>query len=146
MKKKPLVVIDTNIFISGLIIPQSYPYQIVRLWQDNCFNLVICQYLLEEIEDVLERKKIRQKYNLNTKSIQKIIHLLNNQAKIVKPTKSSIKVRDPKDQIILDTALAVKVDYLVTGDDDLLCLAKRSGLKNLKIIKAKKFIKEIGCE
>lgn len=142
MKRKLLVVIDTNIFISGLIVPQSLPYQIVILWQNDYFDLAICQELLNEIRDVLGRNKIKQKYNLNTKNIAKIIDLLKRQTKIINPHKSKIKVRDPKDQIILDTALTARADYLITGDEDLLCLAKSLSPKGLKIINARDFIEK----
>lgn len=53
----------------------------------------------------------------------------------------SIKVRDPKDQEILATALGGKADYLVTGDEDLIVLKDSNKLGRLKIVGVKEFLK-----
>ena len=141
--KKPLVVIDTNIFISGLIIPRGYPYKVIRLWQDARFNIVISEQLLAEIDGVLQRKKIAARYHLTTDRIRKITELLLQQGKMISPSSGKLKVRDSKDQFILDTAFSSSADFLVTGDEDLLVLANGFSLKKLQIVTPKKFIDHI---
>ncbi|OGJ39423.1 MAG: putative toxin-antitoxin system toxin component, PIN family [Candidatus Pacebacteria bacterium RIFCSPLOWO2_01_FULL_47_12] len=141
--KKPLVVIDTNIFISGLIIPRGHPYKVIRLWQDARFDVVISEQLLAEIDDVLQRKKIAARYHLTADSIKKITELLLQQGKMTSPSSGKLTVRDPKDQFILDTAFSSSADFLVTGDEDLLVLANGFSLKKLQIVTPKKFIDHI---
>lgn len=45
-----------------------------------------------------------------------------------------VKVRDPKDEQVLATALGGKAEYLLTGDDDLLVLNGDSKLGRLQIV------------
>ena len=46
---------------------------------------------------------------------------------------------DARDQMFLDLALSAKVDYLVTGDQDLLVLADTPGLP-FRIVKPVEFL------
>jgi hypothetical protein len=55
-----------------------------------------------------------------------------------------VTVRDPKDTVILATAIDGKADYLVTGDKDLLVLAGHKSIKPLKIVTPTEFIRLIG--
>jgi hypothetical protein len=51
-----------------------------------------------------------------------------------------VRVRDPKDEQILGTALASDADYLVTGDEDLLELAGDPRLGTLTIVTVVDFL------
>jgi len=65
--------------------------------------------------------------------------LIEHQIKIPIP-RASIKVRDPKDVVVLAAALQGHADYLVTGDQDLLVLASHKSIKPLKIISPAEFL------
>jgi len=51
-----------------------------------------------------------------------------------------VEVRDPKDEMILASALGGKADYLVTGDDDILVLQDDARLGKLQIVTARAFL------
>ena len=52
-----------------------------------------------------------------------------------------LQCRDPKDQKFLDLALSSKVDFLVTGDDDLLVLGEAcQQYATFSIVRPKDFI------
>lgn len=139
--QKPRVVVDTNIFISGLIISKGYPYQILSLWQDNYFTLVASKQIIDEMIDVLSRPKIQKKYHVSTSQVKKVVSLIEKYAHSIENISvNSIQVRDEKDQHILDLAIVGKADYLVSGDDDLLSLANESKLKKLKIVTPREFM------
>ena len=62
MKK---VIVDTNIWVSALINPFGPPARIRNLWKEDKFDLIISQPLLVELVEVLNRPRIKDKYNLS---------------------------------------------------------------------------------
>ena len=44
-----LVVIDTNIFVSYLLVPTSQPARIIALWQRGKFDVLTAQPQLDEL-------------------------------------------------------------------------------------------------
>jgi len=138
--RKTRAVVDTNIFISGLLIPRSYPYQVLRAWQRGDFILLVSQYLVDEITEVLYRPKFAKKYGITRQRLTKIEQLLSSQVEEVMPEESSVEVRDKKDQDVLNTAITAKAQYLITGDEDLLVLAGQKGLGKLQIVRPKDFL------
>lgn len=139
MKNKLKVVLDTNIFISGLLIPHSIPYLIIREWQDQQFTLIVSSDLLKEINQVLKRPKIK-KYNVTKSDSKNILNLLKNTTELVNPEKADVKVRDAKDQFLIDLALTAGADFLVTGDKDLLVLSNNAELKKTGIVTPSEFV------
>jgi uncharacterized protein len=59
--KKLRVTIDTNLIISGMMIPGSTPAQLLKAFTENQFNLVLTVELFDEIEEVLSRDKFKKK-------------------------------------------------------------------------------------
>lgn len=137
------VVVDTNIFISGLIIPHGYPYQLLRLWQDDALDLVSCQELAEKIKEVLLRPKIQKKYATDVSLVNHVLRLIERYSVSAKMGSSDIKVRDAQDQFLLDLAVGAKANYLVSGDDDVLSLAMDKRLGNLKIVPPRYFVEHL---
>ena len=52
------IVLDTNIFISGVISPKSNAGKVIQEWQKNSFEIITSLELLEEIKQVLKYPKI----------------------------------------------------------------------------------------
>lgn len=131
-KEKKRVVLDTNVFVSGLLYPQSLPNRLIVAWIKNRFSIITSDLLFSELESTL--KEFDTEY-------QKIVDLVKKYALFVKiEYKNSIEVRDPKDEMVLLTAIEGKADYLVTGDKDLLVLKGHSKLETLKIITVREFL------
>ena len=99
--------------------------------------------LIDEVENVLKREKIYNKYNISPEEVTEFISELQNSTNFITPLNLEalpIHSRDAKDDIMLACALAGKCDYLITGDEDLLILDGRRELGSLKIIKAAEFV------
>ena len=117
-------VVDTNVFISGLMLPKSTPGQVIAAWRAGHFRLVLSERMLDEIGAVLSYPKIRKRIGWDEDTITRYLTLLRFEAEIVDIQGIQANVpRDAKDNMVLATLLASKADCLVTGDLDLLTLA-----------------------
>ncbi|MCL4470765.1 MAG: putative toxin-antitoxin system toxin component, PIN family [Sulfuricella sp.] len=118
------VVLDSNVFISGLMIPQSIPGRIVAAWRSGQFDLILSEPMLSEISRVLSYPKISRRIRWDEEKIARYISLLRFEADIVNIDGISADVpKDPNDSPILATLIASKADCLVSGDGDLLSLS-----------------------
>lgn len=132
-------VIDTNIIISGIIWPSSYPAAVLKLFRQNKIVVVLSKELFTEIQDNLTAIGI--KYNFNQRLIIEWLELLKKYAFWTADLPIDITVcRDPDDNMVLATAIAGKTDYIITGDKDLLALKK---YKQIRILSAKNFVKAL---
>jgi putative PIN family toxin of toxin-antitoxin system len=122
------VVLDTNVWISSLLLPQSIPGRIIRAWQHALFNVVMSNPILDEIARVLTYPKIRKRLLLQEEDINEYLSFIRFFTDIVdlKPNTTQFdELKDINDGVILATLVASKADYLVTGDQDLLILDKQ---------------------
>ena len=113
------IFLDTNVLVSGFA-TRGLCADLIRLVLAE-HELVVGEVVLRELKRVLTRK-----IELPAETIQEIIAFLEQQT--VQPTPkavSSIPVRDEDDQWVLASALAAKVEVLVTGDKDLLDIAAK---------------------
>lgn len=142
--KKPLAVLDTNVFVSGLILPKSIPSRILHLWKTRVFDVVISDPMLEELEAVLWYPKLRKKYALDTFDVGDFIRNTKKRSVYVPVVrKPDVAIRDPKDLIILASALSGRADYLVTGDKDLLTMKLKKSVGPLLILTPAQFLERI---
>ena len=125
---------DTNIIISS-VFWIGKPYEVIRKGILGEYQLVISAKILDEVVD-----KLRNKFKFSEESIQELIDILMTYCHIVDVTSKFDIVRDKKDNKIIECAFDGKVDYIVTGDPDLLVLKEFRGIK---IVKAKEFLEEI---
>ncbi len=134
------VLLDTNILISYLLTPgkDSPTIQIVSQGLLGDFVLLFPEDLLEE----LKRKAREKKYLAERITPEELGHLVDVLASVserIPRIKEPIPAvtRDPKDDYLLAYALVGQVDYLVTGDEDLLALGKAGALS---IVSAQEFV------
>lgn len=117
-------VLDTNVFVSGLLLPRSVPGQIVSAWRVGQFGLVLSEPMLVEVGKVLAYPKIRKRLRWDDESIANYLALLRFEAEVVVLKAGMPAVpRDANDNMVLATLLTSGADFLVTGDQDLLALA-----------------------
>jgi putative PIN family toxin of toxin-antitoxin system len=137
----PHVVVDTNLFVSGIILKRGLPHDLLARWRDGGFVLLISDDQYVEIENVLARQEIMGKYGVSENERTELLQLILAIATHVIPHPTlPLEVRDPKDAMILASALSGEADFLVTGDDDLLVLAGDSRLGHLQIVTARAFL------
>lgn len=117
------IVLDTNVMMSGLMLPNSKPGKILAAWHNNDFELVLSNESLVEIEKVLSYPKIKKRLKWDNSELKNYITFMQFFSTMVdiKDIKVSVP-RDPNDDFILATYLAARADYLVSGDKDLLSL------------------------
>ncbi len=121
------VVLDTNVAVSGLLLPGSVPGRILQAWRDVQFTWVLSETLINEIGRVLKYSKINQHLGWSETTCDRFIALLRFKTEIVeiKPMSNLPKLRDPKDVPFLATFIAGNADWLVSGDLDLLELRQQ---------------------
>lgn len=118
------VVLDTNVFISGLLLPNGVPGRIVQAWQQSQYTLVTSAPMFSEIERVLNYPKIQRRLRWSAAQVERYISLLRFYSEVVS-IEDALRVipdnllRDAKDNPILATFIAGHGDWLVSGDDHL---------------------------
>ena len=115
----PVVLLDTNIWVSAFISPHGFPARLVDAWISSEFDVVVSAPLLEEIADVLARPRLQNKYRYTAKEIEQLLRLLYRRAMYVVPEGNLHLCRDPDDDLVLETAILGGAQYVVSRDDDL---------------------------
>jgi putative PIN family toxin of toxin-antitoxin system len=115
------VVLNTNVLVSGLAYPSSI--RILQLWHQGSLNLILSQYILDEMVRVLPRLR---RIALSPREIRDLADSFMFLATLIEPAaEPESALRDPMDQPVLATLRASAADYLITGDKDLLALADK---------------------
>ncbi|MCL4386423.1 MAG: putative toxin-antitoxin system toxin component, PIN family [Actinobacteria bacterium] len=109
--KKPKVVIDTNVFISGLNF-DGKPRKILNLiWKEE---IIVCisLFILKEIEKVLE-----EDFGWDKEQIRNTIERIKDKTEEVKPDVKISVIKDKvNDNCILECAVTGNAEYIVSGD------------------------------
>ncbi|NCS96905.1 putative toxin-antitoxin system toxin component, PIN family [bacterium] len=91
------------------------------------FELYTCPIILNEFEE-----KLRTQFSLTKAEIKEALTLIKEISLTVNPIESNVEVkgvcRDKDDDMVLTCALTAKVDFLVTGDRDLLIIGVYQGI------------------
>jgi len=128
------VVLDTNIYISGILFAGK-PREVLDLAIKGKIHVFISPDILSELRDVLSRKK----FGFSPEHVDIIIREIESITTMVNPAKKYSIVSHDSDNIIIDCAMESRVEYIITGDNDLLCLNK---YKSITIINPALFIEE----
>ena len=116
------VVLDTNVLISGLMLPASLPGRIVKAWRSGAFELVLSEPMVGEIGRVLAYPKIRKRLGWGDEEIGNFLLLLRLKAEVVAIEEITAKVPADDDDTPVLAALIAGGEILVSGDSDLLAL------------------------
>ncbi len=128
------IVIDTNYFISALfggIVKQN----VGKILLNNNLNIIISEELRSEIDSTLQKPKVSNK--VTTESISALKTVLNKRTILMNPKSKFDICRDPNDNFLLSLCYDAKIDYLITGDSDLLIL---NPFEKTKIVTLSDFI------
>ena len=122
------VVFDANVFVSGLSRRNfSAPTVLMDMWKLGTFEVVVSQHILTKVEEAWGKPSFRTL--LNDEEIAFILIEVSALAGIVTPVDDVHGVaEDDEDDLVLATAVAAKVDYLVTGDKYLLRIGEFRGI------------------
>ena len=110
------VVIDTNIWIR-ILLKGRVTLPVLEAINRNKFQLVMSQYLFDELHDVWNRPRLRKR--INGDQAKRLEVQLKNRAIWVDATTVPPNCRDPKDLPVLSTAIDGEAHLILSGDDDL---------------------------
>jgi len=133
-------VVDTNILIRALIKPQGTVGPIVTVIQSGLFEIILSKPLLDELTAKLVLPRIRGKYSLADEDIVDFLTFLVLRAHLVEPDEAISICRDPKDNMVLEAALAGGASFIVTGDEDLLIL---NPFRDIEIVASSVFLRKL---
>jgi len=112
------VFLDTNVLVSAFATRGLCADVLRHVLVEH--DLLVAEVVLIEL-----RRVLRSRIRLPASIVADIERFLREHEVIPKPRKSpAIKLRDPDDAWVLASALAGRADVLVTGDRDLLSLAR----------------------
>ncbi len=131
------VVLDTNIFISALL-ASKHCRLVIKTFDAPATTLIISNAMIQELRTSLNKPKLTGLINDADK--QKLIAFIRIKAVSINPKIVENICRDPKDNMVLATAVAAKANIIVTGDKDLLIL---DPFKRIEIIPPAKFLAKL---
>ena len=124
-----LLVLDTNVLVSGLAFPGGPPGRLVSAWRAGAFGLATSGFMLDELARILPAMARRTGFGPG--DVRDFLDLLRAMATVVELGPEVLAqaqgsgLRDPNDVPVLATLIAAGADCLVTGDKDLLALSAR---------------------
>ncbi len=135
---RPRLVIDTNVFVSGLISGTGPPARILRSLREERAIHLVSDPIVEEYLRVLGYPRIRKFRKITDAFVADIAAYLVYQTERIE-LQSQIKMsRDPDDDVFLNTALDGRATLLITGDKtDLLALRV---MRSIPIVSAREAV------
>jgi putative PIN family toxin of toxin-antitoxin system len=110
------VVLDTNVWVAGLIVPSSPPGRVLDAVRRRELEPVVSWELAEELVAVLRRPEMRR-YGVTEGDVDDVVALLGP---LLPGADVAVEVRDPDDAPVVAAAVAGNAAAVVTGDRDLL--------------------------
>jgi putative PIN family toxin of toxin-antitoxin system len=136
------VVLDTNLFVSSLLVREGRPAQVLAAWRQQRYVLVTSAAIIDEIRSTLAYPRIRLKYRLTDEDVAQLVVLLEEEALVVPGTAdvAGAVPDDPQDEMVLACALDGRADRIVSGDRHLLDLGVYRGIP---IVTAREFLEQL---
>ena len=123
-------VLDTNTFVSSLLVKSGPPARALDAWRDRRYVLATSPAIISEIRATLRYPRIRRKYAVTNGDVSQLVALLERDALVV-PGLADVAGSvpdDPADEKILACAVEARADLVVTGDHHLLDLREYKGI------------------
>ena len=139
-------VFDTVIYLQATLSDKGAAYACWQLVEKGEVRVFITEAILAEIEDVLNRPKLRKKYSVLTdEKIAEVLQSVRAHAVLIENINRIYAFeRDPNDEVFINLALVCKAEFLVSRDNDLLDLRKDESFKisfpQLRIVSPAEFL------
>src|SRR4051812_46871355 len=92
------MVVDTNLLVSGLIVPRGLPHRLLIEWRQGHLRLLVTDAILAEYAAVLTRPHFAEKYDLTPAVVAALLRRMRAEGERVIPTERvPVAVRDAKD-------------------------------------------------
>ena len=130
------VVIDTNIYLSGLVFPESFPGRILKLSKARKIQVYCSKFILDEI-----RRNLIVKFGYAEEMAGKFIEEILKFIIVINPKIRLAIIKEKQDDNrILECAVEAKADFLISGDKKHILPLKK--FRGIEIISAREFIKK----
>jgi uncharacterized protein len=130
------VVLDANIYVSALVFGGK-PKRAFQLGVTRRIDVAISEPIRTEV-----LRTLRDKFQWSDERLTEARSLIATAAKTVVPTATlHVIERDPGDDRVLECAVTAKVEFIVTGDSDLLDIG---GYEGIEIIQVAEFLNRVG--
>ena len=131
------IVIDTNVFISGIFWEGNFCSQIINLWKNGKYTLITSEEILEEFRKVLKTFKIQMEAPL----IEEWEEIIRYNAEIVIPKERlKIIIEDPDDNKFFEAAITGQAGYIISQNKHLL---KIKEYKGIHVLTPKEFLEKV---
>ena len=107
-----MIVLDTNVIVSGILRPYSKAAAILRLAATGMIKLAYDLRILSEYQDVLNRPK----FTFAKEDIDAFLDQVEKEGVLVSVMPLKFRLPDPEDESFLEVALAGKATAIVTGN------------------------------
>ena len=107
-----IIVLDTNVLISGILKPYSTTATILRLIADGTIQVAYDLRILSEYRNVLNRPK----FNFPKEDVEAFLDQIEQEGLLVSVKPLKIRLPDPDDEPFLEVALSARVNAIVTGN------------------------------
>jgi len=127
------VVVDTNVFVSSFF--GGNPRKIVDLWKSGQVTLCLSRPIIDEYVEVLRRLGLQ-----NERELDELLSLFARGFHVLfsaKTPKLHIVEEDPDDDKFIECAVALKADFVISGDKSLTAIQDYMGIK---IVTPKEFL------
>jgi putative PIN family toxin of toxin-antitoxin system len=134
------IVIDTNVFVSGLRSQRGAAYKLLTMLNDPRWQVNISTTAVFEYEEILKRE--RQHLGLSEQDIDDFLDGLCHIAKhqdifyVWRPA-----ARDPDDEFLIDLAVAAHADFMITYNPRDLRRVTQFGVR---LVSPKEFLQKMG--
>jgi len=139
-------VFDTNIYLQAALSDKGAAYGCWQLIEKGEVCVFVTEAILAEIEDVLNRPKLREKYSVLTdEKVDEVLQVIRAHSIIIENINQIYKFeRDADDEVFINLALSVKAEFLLSRDNDLLDLREDKAFvtefPKLKIVSPAEFL------
>ena len=136
-------VIDTNVFVSSLLVRAGLPARVLEAWRERQYLLIVSPAIIAEIRATLRYPRIRRKYANTDEDVEQLVALLEHDALIVPGGVDVANAipQDPSDEVVLACAIEAQADLIVSGDHHLLDLG---AYQDIPILTARQFLERLG--
>jgi len=136
-------VVDASVLVSAFLFPGSVPGCLLKLARQGKYVLNLSPLLLDEPRHALLSTRLRTIYGHNDEAVLGWCRELEKLGRLFTAPLPEIGpvCRDPNDDHVIATALAVNAEVIVTGDKDLLALSQH---QSIRILTARAFLTELG--
>jgi putative PIN family toxin of toxin-antitoxin system len=107
-----IIVLDTNVIVSGILRPYSKAAAILRLVATGTIKLAYDLRILSEYQDVLSRPK----FPFTREDTNTFLDQVEKEGVLVSVIPLRFRLSDPDDEPFLEVALAARTEAMITGN------------------------------